>query len=109
MVYLRKIIEKKNISIHHDDRPDHKPVQLQSSQKLFRHVVMFKFKDGTSAEDIKKVENAFADLPKKDQTIKGFEFGTNNSPEGLNQGFFIYSSWHLNQKKTATIIYPIRS
>lgn len=56
-------------------------------KKLLRHVVMFKFKDGTSAEDIKKVENAFADLPKKIKTIKGFEFGTNNSPEGLNQGF----------------------
>ncbi|MFT3934922.1 MAG: Dabb family protein [Chitinophagaceae bacterium] len=57
------------------------------SGKLLRHVVMFKFKDGTTAADIKKVEDAFRSLPTKIKTIKGFEWGTNNSPENLNQGF----------------------
>jgi hypothetical protein len=57
-----------------------------ASGKL-RHVVMFKFKDGTAAEDIKKVENAFRELPKKIPAIVGFEWGTNNSPENLAQGF----------------------
>ena len=55
--------------------------------KLLRHVVMFKFKDGTSEADIKKVEDAFRALPSKIKEIKGFEWGTNNSPENLNQGF----------------------
>jgi Stress responsive A/B Barrel Domain len=56
-------------------------------KKLLRHVVLFKFKEGTSAEDIKKVEDAFSDLPKKIEQIKGYEWGLNNSPENLNQGF----------------------
>jgi len=55
--------------------------------KLLRHVVLFKFKDGTAATDIKKVEDAFRALPSKIKEIKSLEWGTNNSPENLNQGF----------------------
>jgi hypothetical protein len=55
--------------------------------KLLRHVVLFKFKDGTSPDDIKKVEVAFRALPTKIKQIKGFEFGINNSPETHDQGF----------------------
>lgn len=58
-----------------------------SSEKVLRHVVLFKFKDGTSTADIKKVEDAFRKLPTQIKEIKGFEWGTNNSPEGLAQGF----------------------
>lgn len=56
-------------------------------EKVLRHVVLFKFKDGTSAEDIKKIEEAFNALPSKIKEIKGFEWGLNNSPENINQGF----------------------
>lgn len=59
----------------------------QSADKMLRHVVMFKFKENTKAEDVKKVEDAFRKLPSQIQEIKGFEWGTNNSPEGLAQGF----------------------
>jgi hypothetical protein len=52
-----------------------------------KHVVAFKFKEGTSKEDIAKLEAAFKGLEKKIKVIKGFESGTNNSPEGLNKGF----------------------
>ena len=55
--------------------------------KILRHVVLFKFKDGSSAADIKKVEDAFRALPSKIKEIKDFEWGTNNSPEHLEQGF----------------------
>lgn len=55
--------------------------------KLLRHVVLFKFKDGTTATDIKKVETAFLALPSKIKEVKSLEWGTNNSPESLNQGF----------------------
>jgi hypothetical protein len=51
-----------------------------------RHVVAFKFKENATAEQIKKVEQAFAELPKKIPTIEKFEAGTNNSPEKLNKG-----------------------
>jgi hypothetical protein len=33
------------------------------------------------------VENAFRALPSKIKEIKALEWGTNNSPENLNQGF----------------------
>ena len=52
-----------------------------------RHVVLFKFKDGTSKADIEKVEKAFAALPKKIPQIAGFEWGTDCSTENLSQGF----------------------
>jgi hypothetical protein len=55
--------------------------------KVLRHVVLFKFKDGTAATDIKKVEDAFRALPSKIKEIKSLEWGINNSPENLNQGF----------------------
>jgi len=55
--------------------------------KLLRHVVLFKFKDGTSPAEIKKVEDAFRGLPSKIKEIRDFEWGTNNSPEKLEQGF----------------------
>lgn len=63
--------------------------QTESSmnEKLLRHVVLIKFKEGTSEEDIAKVENAFSDLENKISQIKGYEWGTNNSPEELNKGF----------------------
>ncbi len=56
-------------------------------QKLLRHVVMFSYKEGSTPEQIKAVKDAFAALPKKIPQIKSFEWGINNSPENLAQGF----------------------
>jgi len=61
--------------------------QTKSPDLMLRHVVLFKFKDGTSPVDIEKVEAAFNDLPNHIPEIKGLEWGINNSPEGLDQGF----------------------
>lgn len=52
-----------------------------------RHVVLFKFKDTATPEQIKKVEDAFRALPKKIPAILNYEWGTNMSPEKLDQGF----------------------
>ncbi len=52
-----------------------------------RHVVLFQFKDGTAPEDIKKIENAFRQLPSKIPQIADFEWGTNISPENKADGF----------------------
>lgn len=52
-----------------------------------RHVVLLKFKDNTPAEQIGRIEKAFGQLPSKIPTIVDFEWGTNNSPEGLADGF----------------------
>jgi len=65
---------------------NHKPTKMVQERKL-RHVVMFKFKEGTAQSDIRKVEQAFKALPDKIPQIEGFEWGTNNSPEGLDKGF----------------------
>lgn len=59
----------------------------QTDKKMLRHAVLFKFKDTSTPEDIKKVESAFRALPSKIKEIAGLEWGTNNSPENLNQGF----------------------
>ena len=62
-------------------------INLQAETgKVLRHVVMFKFKETTTPADIKMVEEAFAQLPKKITTIKSYEWGINSSPEGMNQG-----------------------
>ena len=61
--------------------------QTQStSKKMLRHVVLFKFKDTSSTQQVKVVEDAFIALKAKIKLIKDFEWGTNNSPENLNQG-----------------------
>lgn len=62
-------------------------IQTKKSTPLLRHIVLFKFKDAAVKADIEKVENAFRDLPNHISEIKDFEWGTNNSPEELEQGF----------------------
>ena len=54
---------------------------------MLRHAVFFKFNEDSSAEDIQGVANAFASLPSKIPEIVDFQWGTNNSPEGLDDGF----------------------
>ena len=54
---------------------------------MLRHVVLFKFKDAATPAQVKEVEDAFRALPSKIKEIKSLEWGTNNSPEGLAQGF----------------------
>lgn len=64
------------------DHHEHK----KETPKMLRHVVLFNFKDDADPAAIKKVEEGFAALPSKIDTIKDFEWGTNNSPEGLDKG-----------------------
>ncbi len=61
--------------------------QATAADAPYRHVVLFKFKDGTTPKQIETVEKAFATLPSKIDTIKGYEWGTNVSPEGKDDGF----------------------
>jgi hypothetical protein len=57
------------------------------SSKTLRHIVQFQFKADSSPSDVKKVVDAFRALPGKISEVAGFEYGTNNSPEGLADGF----------------------
>jgi hypothetical protein len=55
-------------------------------QKVLRHIVLYKFKDGLPAADVQEVIDTFAALPMKIDTIVGFEHGTNVSLEGKSEG-----------------------
>lgn len=56
-------------------------------EKALQHAVFFKFKDDASREGVQQVEEAFAALPAKIDTIAAFEWGVNNSPEKHDAGF----------------------
>lgn len=62
------------------------PASAPAPENL-RHVVLFKFKDSSSDEDVRRMNDAFLALPSAIPEIKDFEWGINNSPEGLDQGF----------------------
>lgn len=53
---------------------------------VLRHNVYFSFKETATPEDIKTVVDAFRNLQNEIDGIEDFEWGTNSSPEGLNQG-----------------------
>lgn len=52
-----------------------------------RHVVFFKFKEGTTPDKLKEITDAFGELPKKIDVIRDFEWGTDVSVENLSKGF----------------------
>jgi hypothetical protein len=83
-------------------------VEEMAPEKLLRHVVMFKFKDTATEADIKSVEEAFAALPSKIEEIKGYEFGTNNSPEGLDKGFThcFFLTFHSEEDRAVYLPHP---
>ena len=59
----------------------------QNQKKQVRHIVVFKYKAGTTPEQIAEVTTAFRALAKAIPGITGFEDGVNNSPEKRNLGF----------------------
>ena len=61
------------------------PVKTMKSTSV-QHIVLFKFKPETTAEKVKEIVAAFEALPSQIKEIKGFKWGTNNSPENLNKG-----------------------
>ncbi len=55
--------------------------------QVLRHVVLFKFKDDTSSQQVREIENAFRALPDRVDAICDFEWGTDVRVENLQQGF----------------------
>lgn len=58
-----------------------------SPDRQLRHVVLFKFTDTSSAQEISTIHQAFLELPQKIPVIQDFEWGMNDSPEDFHQGF----------------------
>jgi len=52
-----------------------------------KHVVLFKFKDGTSEEKIAELIEGYKALPTKINAMKHFEWGPDVSIENLQDGF----------------------
>jgi stress responsive alpha/beta barrel protein len=77
-------------------------------QKTLRHVVLFKFKDTVMPDQIKQVEDAFRALPSKISLIKGFEWGTNVSPENLAQGYThcFFLTFTSDKDRDAYFVHP---
>lgn len=63
------------------------PEAADKPERLLRHVVLFQFKASSSAADVQQVIEQFRALPDKIPAIASFEYGTDNSPEGLADGF----------------------
>ena len=54
---------------------------------LYRHVVVFKFKETATKNQIDEIVEAFGKLRDDIPEIIAYEHGVNVSPEGLDQGF----------------------
>ena len=75
-------------SIKMDKKLNETKTELQNTNdSVLRHVVLFKFKEETSEDQLVSFEKAFASLADKIPQISDFEWGLNNSPERLDKGF----------------------
>ncbi len=63
------------------------PNAKEQTEKVLRHVVLFKFKESATEADIRQIVEAFRELPDKIDGILDFEWGTDVSTEGLADGF----------------------
>lgn len=61
--------------------------KTEKKEKLLRHVVIFKFKETSSEEDVNKLNKAFNALATSIPVVQDFEWGLNDSPEDFHQGF----------------------
>lgn len=61
--------------------------QPEKKEKLLRHVVIFKFNDDSSEEDVNRLNESFNALADAIPVIKDFEWGINDSPENFHQDF----------------------
>lgn len=56
------------------------------TKKQLQHVVLFKFKPEATPAKVQEIVDAFNALPAKISEIKGYQWGTNNSPEKHDKG-----------------------
>ncbi|UFH54831.1 Dabb family protein [Spirosoma sp. KNUC1025] len=74
-------------------QPTNEPPTKKMKANVVQHIVLFKFKPETTPEKLKEILAAFEALPSKIKEIKGFQWGTNNSPEnhahGLTHAFIL--------------------
>lgn len=74
---------------------------------VLRHVVLFAFK-GDAGDGVRQVEKAFCRLPQLIPQIRTFEWGTDVSPENLQQGFThcFLLSFAASEDRDAYLVHP---
>ncbi len=94
------------VSFNREELKSDQPKTSMQQDSVLRHVVMFKFKEDASKDDIRKVREAFSALPSKIPQIVDYEWGTNNSPEGLNKGFTHIFFLTFNSEEDRAVYLP---
>ena len=74
------------VSVHETRHIKESPTAVEPDRVL-RHVVLLKFKEGTTDEQVRQIEEAFCSLPGKVDAIYDLEWGTDVSVENVSQGF----------------------
>ncbi len=54
---------------------------------MIRHLLLIKFKDAAERSDVEKLRALFIAMPEKVAGVVSVEWGLNDSPENLNQGY----------------------
>ena len=60
---------------------------MTSSQPILRHVVLFGFNETSDKSDVDQIVASFCALKGKISLVQALEWGTNVSPEKLDQGY----------------------
>ena len=78
------------------------------NRKMLRHVVLFSYTPETPDEQRLRIAGDFASLPSKIAEVRAFEYGTNCSPENLNQGFeYCFNlSFDSERARDAYLVHP---
>ncbi len=74
------------VSVHETRHVTEKKA-VEGPDRVLRHVVLFKFKDTTTDQQVRQIEEAFYALPEKVDAIYDLEWGTDVSVEGRSEGF----------------------
>ena len=80
--------------------------EVKKTEKVLRHVVLFKFKADVTDAQVQEVVDAFAALPQKIDTIIDFESGTDISVEDKHKGFTHGFLVTFNDEKGREIYLP---
>lgn len=81
---------------------------MSATTPLLRHVVLFAFKQEASAGQVDAVVAGFGRLRELIPVIRSYEWGTNVSPEGLNDGFThcFTLGFASNEDRDAYLVHP---
>ena len=81
---------------------------MSDTTSKLRHVVIFSFKSTATTAEVDVVVRAFSALTSAIPGIAAYEWGTNVSPEGLNDGFThcFALTFTSNEDRDAYLVHP---